>query len=271
MNNRAHVFMNKFCVLSRDPNTYFMRRLSEEVGKEAFILFDPFEGHPLPEAPLYLVRTTGVYHSEVDLELLKQVMPNTIINPLPALKNFRSKLSQYQWFKDNNVSIPEHLNLMDTTKQEIQKFFEVHREVIIKPRFGQGGWGVRLLSEEEAIRVSQSEDNSYLLQPYLKGEEIRYFFIEGKPPLIQRRIPIKGIAANFQSEGRSEIISLASGPQKEIERIITLSGARYGAVDFFKRGDEILVLELNTVPGIEQAEKISKRNLMGEILSLFNK
>lgn len=271
MNNEAHVFMNKFCVLSKNSESYFIKRLSEEVGKDEFTVFNPFGESDLPKGTFYLVRTTGVYHSRRDLELLKKVSQKNIFNPLSTLEIFRSKISQFKWFEEKKISIPPYLNLMGAKTQEVKEFFERHREVVLKPHFGQGGWGVRLVNQEEVLKVLDSEDSAYLLQPYIKGEEIRYFFIKGRLPLIQRRIPTKGVAANFQSEGVSEIISLSSKIQEKIEDVIALSGALYGAIDCFKVGDEILFLELNTVPGVEQAEKVSKRNLVREILSLFNK
>lgn len=270
MNNEARVFMNKFCVLSKNQDTYFIKRLSNEVGKEALVVTNPFIESVLPGASHYLVRTTGVYHSDKDLQLLRNVKLDGVVNPLEVLEVFRGKISQYEWFNKHKIEIPPYLDLAIAQKEDIESFFQTYPKVVIKPNFGQGGWGVRMIEKEESFKISQSSDKAYLLQPFIDGEEIRYFFIKGKEPFIQKRIPTTGIAANFQSGGISEITTLERGLRTQIERVVSLSGAIYGAIDCFRLEDKVLFLELNTVPGIEQAEKVSNRNLIKELLSVFN-
>lgn len=257
-------------MLSKNQESYFINRLSKEVGFSNVVVVNPFNSSELPESHYYIARTTGVYHSDNDLKLLGKIPSGKIFNPLSSLNIFRSKLSQYTWFDKNQFLALPYLDLQNADSFEVERFFALHGEVIIKPNYGQGGWGVRPVTAPEVNQVLSSSDRSYLLQPYVNdGLEVRYFFIKDRPPLIQKRTPTKGVAANFQSEGISEIIDLDPHYCREMDLLIKASGALYGAIDCFIRGNKIYFLELNTVPGIEQAEKISGRNLIEEFLPLF--
>jgi hypothetical protein len=61
--------MNKLVVVAKNKDTYFIKRLIEEVGDSA-ILFNPWLDFQIPEGQKYLVRTTGVYGIVLDLHIL---------------------------------------------------------------------------------------------------------------------------------------------------------------------------------------------------------
>jgi hypothetical protein len=100
-NNEATVFMNKFTVLAKNKQTYFVKRLTEELGQEAFDLFDPWsDSKDYSLAPLTLIRTTGVYGDDKDLDFLKgHASSSKMVNSLKALEIFRSKRTQYFFLK----------------------------------------------------------------------------------------------------------------------------------------------------------------------------
>jgi glutathione synthase/RimK-type ligase-like ATP-grasp enzyme len=45
------------------------------------------------------------------------------------------------------------------------------------------------------------------------------------------------------------------------------TGLDYGAIDFLIDGDQIYVIDINCVPGIEQLEAISGENIMRKLLT----
>lgn len=261
--------MNKFCAIAKNKETYFIKRLMEEVGNR-LSLFDPWSDLELPEAQIYLARTTGVYKSDLDLLMLKN-LPQ-VVNSSQSLQLFRSKSSQFHWMENLNFPILPWLSLKEQDDLMAEKFTVLYPEIVVKPDIGQAGWGVEVLRRETLRTWIKRHDRNYLIQPFIKDAvELRYFFIKGKVPLVLERSARSGITANFKQSGEAHLSFLPKEFQSEIDRLITLSGAHYGAIDLFIDHDRLYILELNTVPGIEQLEKVTKLNVMQLILgSLTN-
>lgn len=259
--------MNKLCILAKNKKTYFINRLIEELGNSV-LLFDPWSDLELPEADTYLVRTTGVYNSDLDLLMLQGLGEARVINSLDTLKRFRSKISQYLWLEEMNFSILPWVSFKDSDLMTLEKFAVLYPEMVMKPNIGQGGWGIEVVKREELKRLFKKEDKDYLLQPLISGAtELRYFFLKGCPPIVLKRSAKSGVAANFKNGGDAEVSELPLQFIPEVERLISLSGAFYGAIDLFIDHGKLYFLELNTVPGIEQLESIGKINIMKVIIS----
>jgi glutathione synthase/RimK-type ligase-like ATP-grasp enzyme len=261
------VFMNTITVVAKNKNTYFIKRLIEEVGERASC-FDPWSDFELPEAHRYFARTTGVYGSDLDLLILKSLPIEKVTNSVIALERFRSKMTQYQWFEDNHISCLPWVSIRESDIT-IEKFFRLYPEALVKPLRGQGGWGIEGLTWEQfkSWKKRKGSDLEYLLQPFVKDAiEYRYFFIKNELPIVLERKAKAGIAANFQKSGEAKLSALPSVFSSEIENLVDKSGASYGAIDLLVKGNHAFVLELNVVPGIEQLEKVSGENVMRKIL-----
>lgn len=266
MKVRGTVFMNKFCIFAKNKETYFIKRLIEEVGDVK--LFDPWSDVDLPEAETYIARTTGVYHSDLDLLMLKS-LPK-VINSHESLKRFRSKSSQFLWMEEHGFSILPWLSLKANDALTAEKFTVLYPEVVVKPDIGQGGWGLEVLYRKTIKSWINKHDPDYLIQPFIKdATELRYFFIKGQDPIVLKRTSKSGIAANFRREGAAELAELPGKFQEELLRLVKLSGAHYGAIDLFIDHGRLYILELNTVPGIEQLEKVSGLNVIKLLLPSF--
>ncbi len=255
--------MNKLCIIAKNKETYFVKRLTEEVGEVA--VFDPWSDYLLPEASLYLVRTTGVYKSDLDLMMIK-TLPK-VVNSYKSLQLFRTKKSQYLWFEENNIPCLPFVSLKDADPLVPEKFTVLYPEVVVKPDIGQGGWGIEVLKRETLRAWMKKHDQDYLLQPYIKGaQEFRYFFLKGLDPIVLERKAKTGISANFKQSGLAGLSKIPQEHESQIQRLIDLSGAHYGAIDLFIHDGELLILELNTVPGIEQLEQVSGLNVAQNLL-----
>lgn len=264
--------MNKICIIAKNKKTYFVEKLTEKI-KDGVFIFDPWSDLVLPEADHYIVRTTGVYGSDLDLLILQSLPAEKIFNPLDTLKVFRSKNNQFAWFEKNNVEILPWLDLKESNAVTVEKFFRLYPFCVVKPLIGQGGWGVEILTWEtfRTWKKKKGNDLSYLLQPLIReAREFRYFFIKNRESLILERRAKSGIAANFHRGGDATLSTLPEKFKRELERIVTLSGACYGAIDLFIDENRMTVLELNTVPGFEQIEKISQKDLIKDFMSMIH-
>lgn len=263
--------MNKFCVIAKNKNTYFIKRLIEEVGQ--LPVFDPWSDYDFPEAEKYIVRTTGIYRNDLDLMMLKGQSPEKVVNSYNVLNRFRTKSSQYYWFEDHHFSSLPWIPLKGTDLVTIEKFFRLYPELVVKPLAGQGGWGIEVLTWDKfkSWKKKKGADEDYLLQPFIKdATELRYFFLKGHEPIVLERTAKTGIAANFQREGSATVTTLPSEHKKAVEEIIQKSGAHYGAMDLLIKDGVLYVLELNSVPGIEQLEKVSGKNVIQMFLTSLN-
>jgi glutathione synthase/RimK-type ligase-like ATP-grasp enzyme len=267
--------MYKICVVARNFQTYFIQRLISVVGQGNVLLSDPRNLAELPVADFYFVRTTGIYRNDRDLELLEKLSPgSTIINPLASLKIFRDKPTQYSWLQKNSFSVVPWLKLRGKAWEEVRDCFETFHceEVVVKPLAGQGGWGVKKLDERELQSWWQErrdrEDEDYLAQPFVKKAEYRVFFLPSGKRWVLRRIGDE-LAANFAQGGKAEEASLPFHAKAEVERLIESSGTLYGAIDLFVDPDSVFFLELNTAPGMEQLEQVTRGNIMLELLKAF--
>ena len=136
--------MNKLVIIAKNSKTYFIDRLTKEVGDVE--LFNPWTDMTLPVADHYVMRTTGVYRSDLDLMIAQALPQERIINSLVALKRFRSKSSQYTWFEELDFPVLHWLPLKGTDLLTIEKFFRLYPSVVVKPLVGQGGWGIEVLT-----------------------------------------------------------------------------------------------------------------------------
>jgi glutathione synthase/RimK-type ligase-like ATP-grasp enzyme len=260
------VFMNKICIIAKNKQTFFIKRLIEEVGQENVALFDPWSDFDFPEAQYYFGRTTGIHKSDLDLMMMRPL--KNLFNPYEALTRFRSKSSQFRMMEENNLPILPWISLKDSDPVTAEKFTVLYPEVVVKPDIGQGGWGIEVLTRATLRGWMKKHDRDYLLQPFIKDAlELRYFFVKGEDAVVLKRKSKTGIAANFKKEGEAEIFDLPHEFKNDIEKLIQLSGAHHGAIDLFIDQGRLYILELNTVPGIEQLEKVSQRNMMKLILT----
>lgn len=262
--------MNKLVVVAKNSETYFIKRLMAEVGN-AISLFNPWADLILPESQKYLVRTTGVYGSDLDLLILKSLAPDKIVNPFSSLQLFRSKLTQYHWFEDHQFPVPAWISLKGADLLTIEKFFRLYPYAVVKPSIGQGGWGVEGLNWERFKswwKKKQGRDEDYILQNFIpSATELRYFFIQGEAPIVLERKSKSAIAANFQKQGQAVLSKMPDEWQPLIDRLVTESGLNYGAIDLLLDHGTLQILEVNAVPGIEQLESVSGQNVMSRLIS----
>ncbi len=263
--------MNKFLVLAKNKRTYFLRRLIEEVGEGAATILNPWEDRP--EATYFervLVRTSGVCPDTTDLDLLERKFSAvTSVNPLPALRLFRTKKTQYEAFPAFRIPMLPWVDLKAVTRDGLTVFMEKypHERYIIKPHRGQGGWGVRGLTREELEHWFASEvDREYLLQPLVRGAtELRCFFIKDWCLTLERRNPSGG-AANFTQGGEARVVATDPEVRALLAQLRKHVPIFYGALDLFRTPDGLITLEINSVPGIEQLERVSGENVMKKLL-----
>lgn len=261
--------MKRIAVIAKNKETYFIKRLMEEVGEVK--LFDPWSDIDFPDADVYIMRTTGVYNSDLDLMIAKSVPAPKLVNPYQVLKLFRDKKSQYVWFEENDIQCPPWISLSGQSDVTVEKFFRLYPFCVSKPIVGQGGWGIELLTWDSfrQWKKKKGHDESWILQAFIRDAlEFRVFFIKGEDFIVLKRSATTGVTANFRTQGKATLEKFPDEHLDELKKLITLSGASYGAVDCLILDGRCYFLELNSVPGIEQVENLSGQNFIKKILKI---
>lgn len=263
--------MKKIVIVAKNQETHFIKRMLEEAGQENCAFFDPWKDYIIPEGQNYLVRTTGIHHSDLDLMMLGTLKDKNIVNPLASLKLFRSKLTQYEWMENHFFPVLPFINLKNADLIQVERFFRLYPELIVKPHCGQGGWGIEVLTWEKFKtwwKKKKGVDESYLLQPYKKHAiEYRYFFIKGQGDFVLKRMSTRGVAANFKNQGEAQVSTMPMALLAKLQELADHSGLLYGAIDVLVEGEHLSILDVNSVPGFEQLEAVTGENIAQKLVN----
>lgn len=188
-----------------------------------------------------------------------------VVNDPAAVRNAPEKILVMQF---GELMPP---TLITQSNDEIRRFWDEHKDIIIKPLYGNGGKGVMRLREGDQNLGSLTGlfrdlyPEPWVVQAYLpdvaKGDK-RILLIEGEPFGVINRIPADGdLRSNMVVGGRAEAIEL-SDRDKEICAAIgpTLKslGLLFVGIDVI--GPYITEINVTSPTGIRALEKLGGGN-----------
>jgi len=186
-----------------------------------------------------------------------------IINNPTSVRNVSEKLysTKYQKFMPSTI-FTQNLD-------EINKFFKIHKKIIIKPIHSFGGNDIHLLAKYN-LRFVQNfvKKHDYIMcQKYLpkisKGDK-RVFLINGKVSGVISRVPKKGSFLSNMSKGAIATTTKLTTIEKKISTLLAKDLKRekifFAGIDFI---DQKLNGDINvTSPtGLKSLNDLSKKNL----------
>lgn len=155
---------------------------------------------------------------------LQHIHPDTlVVNDPEAVRNAPEKL----WVLDYPDLIPP--SLMSRNRQALDSFRAVHKDIILKPIFGNGGAGIFRVREDDENFASlcdmflASSPEPFIAQAYLpsirEGDK-RLILIEGEAAGALNRVPQEGEArANVHVGGTPEAVALEARDYEIAQRI----------------------------------------------------
>lgn len=247
---------------------------------------NPYQFH-IPMKPqtldgYYFHRTTGTNYDDFDLLVTKhhEISGMSVTNPLERLKIFRSKDSQALFFSEHKIpGIKTLLMRGSLTEQMEEELLSLSNEqkYILKMSRGNQGIGVNILeSHKSLVSVLETfhamKDQRFLIQPYMPHKkEWRALFVRGEIiACIEKSISKE----DFRGNAKRSTGKLLKKIPRELEKIAhhayMHSGLDYAGIDLLETNKgQILVLEVNAVPGFEQAEELSRINIARELLTFL--
>jgi glutathione synthase len=194
--------------------------------------------------------------------LLEHIHPDTlVINDPVHVRNAPEKLFVTHF---EGLMPP---TLITSDREEILAFRREHRDIILKPLFGNGGAGVfHLTPEDENINAFLEMFTALYREPIIvqryvpevrKGDK-RIILVDGEPAGAVSRVPAKGDArANFHAGGRAEK-SVLTDREREICAMIGPAlydrGLVFVGIDVL--GDYLTEINVTSPTGIQEINRL---------------
>jgi glutathione synthase len=203
--------------------------------------------------------------------ILEHIHPRTlVVNDPASVRNAPEKLFVTHF---DNVMPP---TLISSDPRAIRAFWKEHREIILKPLFGNGGSGVfRVRPDDENFNsllemFSQRSREPLIAQRYLpevrQGDK-RIILIDGKAAGVINRVPAEGEARSNMHVGGKAVKETLSKRDREICEIIGPELAKRGLifVGIDVIGDYLTEINVTSPTGLQQIDRFDGVSLEAEI------
>ena len=249
-------FVSVWQVFSETNNTFYFAWALEnnEWVKKEFI-----------SADLVYDRTGSFKEDNIHLDrILKIKKVATIINTTELRLAIGSKVKQVELFSE---WIPKTWEV--SSEEELQKVISNYKKelIVAKPIYGYGGYGVSVIKKEECKDIEL--EYPYLLQEFVSGEikipgtdivgiaDIRLVYVAGEFSYSFSRLAAEGSYLTNVAQGATPIwVAHKDVPKKALEIAQTINDrlSQFGlteiSIDFMFEGDRVIVVEVNTKPGV---------------------
>ncbi len=207
--------------------------------------------------------------------MLEHIHPGTlVVNDPASVRNAPEKLLVTH-FPD---LMPPTLVTWDTAA--VRAFRAEHRDIIVKPLFGNGGAGVFLIREGDPNLASLLEMHAarsrepLMIQRYEPAVRIgdkRIILIDGVPLGAINRVPAEGEArSNMHVGGRPEHVDLTARDREICERIgpiLREQGLIFVGIDVI--GDFLTEINVTSPTGLQEVARFSGTDLAAEIWNVI--
>ncbi len=203
--------------------------------------------------------------------LLEHVHPRTlVVNDPASVRNAPEKLFVTHF---DNVMPP---TLITADPRAIREFWKEHKDIILKPLFGNGGAGVfRVRPDDENFNslmemFSQRSREPVIAQRYLpevrQGDK-RIILIDGKAVGVVNRVPAEGEARSNMHVGGKAVKAALTRRDREICEIIGPELERLGLifVGIDVIGDYLTEINVTSPTGLQQINRFDGVSLEAQI------
>lgn len=295
--------MKRIYIIADSRNDYRYDRISEEIIKKnkkiEFIFCSSYD---------LILTSGGIFLNNKKLDINKKdkfwFLSNATMNffaiekissygvkniwPTKEALNFADKFLTSVFFEKNNIPTPKTTLLRFTSEEELDELINFLGGVplVMKKNVGSVGRDVRIVSNKQEIfdfikdvhrRLEKKNNHAsrigFILQEFIResaGTDYRVLVLGGKIlGVMSRTAQDGGFKANISLGGKAQVVELDKKLKKLTKKIIKAGKLFYGGVDFIKRGDQYLALEINTsaqFKGFEGATNINVAQKIAEKL-----
>ena len=196
-----------------------------------------------------------------------------------ALVVSRDKLQSLQLLASVNLDVPKTVFANNHQSPATVINYLGGVPVIIKLIEGTQGLGVVLAETQNAaesmLDAFKGLQTPVMLQEYIKeskGSDIRVFIVDGKVVGAIRRQCKEGEFRSNLHRGGSARIAVLTPEEKEVAiKAADTLGLKIAGVDMLRSERGPLILEINSSPGLEGIELVTKKDIAKEIIRFIEK
>ncbi len=273
----------KVCLLAHHPDSFASKRLLQELAArevscevrrpEEIRWRLPWDGETFD---LTFNRLSAVESGEYERALARLPCWGRQVNPWELREALWDKAHQALWLAargEQPVASFMHRGLLRPDDPAWQAFrrHAAGEGWVLKFNRGQRGVGVHQVADEASLfqwleTLHRMGDQDFIVQPRLAaGGEWRLTLLDGEPWALLRRTAGLYGRGNFAQGGVASEVSWsqAPAPLRELPAKLGVGGAAL-ALDLWLGPTGVQILDVNTVPGVEQLESVTGRNFSGD-------
>lgn len=287
----------KIAILSRRPRLYSTRRLIEaaKARHHDVRVIDPLRCYMSNRS-----QTPAIHYKGENLDAFDAVIPRVgasitfygtavlrqfemmnvfTANQSIAITRSRDKLRAIQLLSRKGVGLPT--TGFAHSPDQIDDLIHMvgGSPLVVKLLEGTQGVGVVMAETNKAaksvIEAFLNLKAHFIVQEYIKeahGKDIRCFVIGGKVvAAMEREAPMGEFRSNLHRGGKAKLIKITAEEKKMAVRATKIMGLNIAGVDIMRSSRGPLVIEVNSSPGLEGIETISKIDIASKIIHFIEK
>lgn len=285
----------KICILSREPNSYSTERLAssaEGKGHDVDIINTTkcyvdiaahkqaihYQGKILKRYDVVIPRI-GASITNYGLAMLRQfeTLGTYSLNSSNAIANSRDKLLAHQLLTRGKIAMPRTAfgHSPGSTKDLIS--IVNGAPLIVKLLQGSQGESVVLAETNKAaqavIQAFRGLGANFIVQEFEKessGRDVRAMVLGNKViAAMERRGEPGEFRSNIHQGGKGYIVKLTSEERKIAIKAAKILGLKFAGVDMLRTDEGPKILEVNSSPGLEGIEGLTKKNIAKEVIEFI--
>lgn len=277
----------KIGIIIIDQKTYGTKRIVEEIInlKQQYELITPYNISStelerkinICDCFIYRISPSFIDQAALDLIFYINKMNRLVFNNFNAIYLHRSKILQMSFYQNHGVKVPKTYSYTgEQNAEELRTWLQDLNtdDFVIKLDKSFKGKGVMFVHTNDSLfsaldLLTFEKVQRFLIQPYLHSfREYRFYFIDKELVQIVEKNKLSGVKGNYNDNDLQILI----GPSLDTKfldlgkKIHELSGLFYSAIDFILFKDELILLEVNSVPGFELLDNHSQFNFSKELV-----
>lgn len=208
-----------------------------------------------------------------------EMMRTFCVNESVAISRSRDKLRALQLFSRKGIGLPVTGFAHSTRNTKDLINMVGGAPLVIKSLSGTQGKGIVLAetrkAAESVINAFRDLNAYFLVQAFVKeaaGTDIRAFVIGDKVVAAMQRTAAEGeFRSNLHRGGTAAPIKITPKERKEAIAATRAMGLRIAGVDMMRSKDGPLVLEVNSSPGLQGIESVTRKDVAGLVIDYIEK
>jgi len=208
-----------------------------------------------------------------------EMMGTYPLNESVAIPRSRDKLRSLQILARAGVGLPA-TGFANSTKNTKDLISVVGGPpLVVKVLEGTQGKGIVLAETQKAaetiIDAFRQLNANFLVQSFVKeagGSDIRCFVIGDKVVAAMKRTAMEGeFRSNLHRGGSAELVKLSPAERSTAIKAAKKMGLNVAGVDILRSNNGPVVMEVNSSPGLEGIETITKKDVASMIIEFIEK